>query len=209
MSYKVDAEQFYIPWLYDLAVLEKHLSGPSFRLSYSVTIPYADRSDKYVDSIPSPDLVFFLTYTHSYLEKGLKYLCLISDQQTSYSQVAGYRHDLQKTWQQLQRVPAGASLEKILRDSTLWDLFNALLTLNHPGLRYLHVEKRVTVDIGRLPNLVNTFKEFLLLLRRDVVFSDPVVFPQLKALRTIVRASVPVVQSAAGLTVRRLGGVDA
>lgn len=192
MSYKIDAEQFYIPWLYDLAVLEKHLGGPSFRLSYSVTFPYADGSDMYVDYIPSPDLVFFLTYTHSYLEKGLKYLCLINDPQTSYSQVSGYRHNLQKTWQHLQRVPAGASIEKILRDSTLWDLFNALLTLNHPGLRYLHVEKRVTADIGRLPKLVGTFKECLLLLRRDLVYSDPVVFAQLKALRAIVRASVPV-----------------
>jgi hypothetical protein len=146
----------------------------------------------YVDDIPSPDLVFFQTYTHSYLEKGLKYLCLISDPKTSYSHVAGYHHDLQKAWQHLQRAPAGASLEKILRDSTLWDLFNALLTLNHPGLRYLHVEKEVIVDIGRLPSLVSAFKEFLLLLGRDIVFSDPVVFSQLKALRTCVRASVPV-----------------
>lgn len=192
MSYKIDAEQFYIPWLYDLAVLERQLRGPSFRLSYSVTFPYADGSDRYRDSIPSPDLVFFLTYVHSYLEKGLKYLCLINDPQTSYSHVSGYGHDLQKTWQHLRRVPAGALLEKILRDSTLWDLFNALLTLSHPGLRYLHVEKKVTVDIGRLPQLVNTFKDCLLLLRRDIVFSDPVVFSQLKALRTIVRASVPV-----------------
>ena len=192
MSYKIDAEQFYIPWLYDLAVLEKHLSDPSFRLSYIVRIPYADGSDMYRDEIPSPDLVFFLTYTHSYLEKGLKYLSLISDPDTSYSHVAGYRHDLQKAWQHLQRTPVAASLEKTLRDSTLWDLFNALLTLNHPGLRYLHVEKEITVNLGRLPSLVSTFKEFLLLLRRDVVFSDPVVLSQLKASPSCVRASVPV-----------------
>src|SRR5712691_910857 len=141
MSNKIDAEEFYIPWQYNHAILEKHLSDRSFRLSYSVRIPYADGSDMYVDDIPSPDLVFFLTYTHSYLEKGLKYLCLISDPQASYSHVAGYHHALQRAWKHLQRTPAAASLEKILRDSTLWDLFNAMLTLNHPGLRYLHVEK--------------------------------------------------------------------
>jgi hypothetical protein len=158
-----------------------------------VKIPYADQSGAYSsDYVPNPDVVFFLTYTHSYLEKGLKYLCLISDPARSYSQVADYRHNLQKMWQQLQQVPVAASLEKILRDQTLWDLFNALLSLNHPGLRYLDVKKSLTVDLRSLSRLVTTFKEFLLLQRRDVVFADSVVFAQLKALPPLIRESVRV-----------------
>ena len=192
MSYKIEAELFYTPWLYDLAVLEKCFSEPSFRLSYTVTVPYKDGSDMYVDSIPSPDLVFVLTYTHSCLEKGLKYLCVLGDPRTTYSEVAGYGHNLRKTWQHLQPTPTGEALEKSLRDSNLSDLFDALLTISHPGLRYLHVEKSVTVDLGLLPRLVGVFKESLLLRRRDVVFSDPVALCRLKKLRTVVRASVPV-----------------
>jgi hypothetical protein len=161
-------------------------------MTYGVTIPYADRSDAYLDSFPNPDLVFFLTYTHSYLEKGLKYLCLISDPAASYSQVEHYRHDLQKSWRHLERIHVSASLEKILRDRSLWALFIALSSVSHPGLRYLHVEKTLTVDVRQLSNLVTCFKDFLLLRRRDVVYADPVVFAQLKALSTCIEASTPV-----------------
>jgi len=197
MNHKVEAERFYIPWLYDLAILEKHLlRGSSFRPWCSVTIPYADGSDAYVDTIPNPDLVFLLIYSHSYLEKGLKYLCLIHDSGSSYAAVTS--HNLQKAWQHFRQAPASASLEQDLRNNKLWDLFTVLLDLNHPGLRYLDVEKRLAVDIRTLASLVRAFREFLLLRRRDVVFSDPDAFGQLRVLPPRVRAGFPVAEQTTG-----------
>jgi len=107
------------------AVLEKHVIpgrlGFSLSLSYSVSIPYADRSDAYMDSIPNPDFVFFLTCAHSFLEKGLKYLCMISDPNASYSRVrrprSRYPEDVASCFS---KTPAGASLERSLRDHDEW-----------------------------------------------------------------------------------------
>jgi hypothetical protein len=117
---------------------------------------------------------------------------LISDQATSYFQVKNYGHDLQKSWKHLERIHVSGSLETILRDRSLWELFIALSSISYPGLRYLHVETTLTVDMRQLKDLVISFKDFLLRRRRDVVYADLVVFAQLEALSPWIEASTQV-----------------
>src|SRR5262245_14347977 len=115
----IEAERFYIPWLYDLAVLQTHFvdkESLTLHPSYVIPIWQADGSDAFSESIPTPELLLFVMYTHSFLEKGLKYLCVISDRDASYSQVESFRHRIEKAWRQLKRTPTGASLEATLRD---------------------------------------------------------------------------------------------
>jgi len=162
-----EAEHYYTPWLYDLAFLEQYfLKRKGLNSGYVVDIPI---KDGYLsDIVPFPEILPTLIFTLSYLEKGLKFIALITTD-NDYQIVFNKKHDLPEIFKLLPEVYKNNFCNFTKKEKLQ---FNKLLKIKYTKLRYLETHDKFNIKIDILENIIIKFKNEIIRLRNDYIYDN-------------------------------------
>lgn len=162
----LDQNRIYFSALYDFAYLEKHfIKSLEYRHSFSVSWDIVEDgvSDIITDTVPMPDLFHHLQFSHSFIEKFLKYYISIVDSKTTLEQMLKFSHNIPDLLKHLNEIKPDWNA-KIGKNE--WELLLIISKINFPKLRYVQPQPQsFTVNFQSLKILLIEIYEHLKTIR--------------------------------------------
>ncbi|RHX83210.1 hypothetical protein [Leptospira stimsonii] len=161
-------EQYFFAALIDLAFLEKiFTNGVPFRESFSVRIPIA--SDEYLtDGVMSPDYIHTTLFLHSFIEKSLKFISLLTNAKATIRSLRACDHNLEKLL--AYALITQRDLKNAFGDED-YRICDRVFKLNYSYLRYLSRNQEIIFKYESLLKITSYFKEKMLSCRASNIYS--------------------------------------
>ncbi|MCG6195672.1 hypothetical protein LFX25_20730 [Leptospira sp. FAT2] len=158
----VECQRLYYSALYDFAYLEKHFFKSSeYRPGFSVRWNIVENGvpDTITDTVPMPDLFHHLQFSHSFIEKFLKYYIAVTDRTVTLNQILDFKHNLPSLLKRLNEIVPDWNVDMVKSER---DVLLTISQIHFPKLRYVKPQPQTfTVNFRSLRDLLIHLFEYL------------------------------------------------